>query len=188
MRAAFLLAAFLALPAAAQDFSAGSTAEEWGLLGEEKARFEAKVVDVLCELAGDCPAACGNGARQLGLLRAADGMLVLPLKNSQPLFTGAATDLAPFCGMEVEVDGLLIGDPDQTKVKFYQVQLIREKGAADWQRTERFTKVWAEENPGAAQDGEWFRNDPRIAARIAAEGWFGLGLEKDAEILKELFP
>ena len=35
---------------------ASQAAEEWGIDGEKKARFEAKVVDVLCELTGDCPA------------------------------------------------------------------------------------------------------------------------------------
>ncbi|HEU0221956.1 MAG TPA: hypothetical protein VFR34_07070, partial [Paracoccaceae bacterium] len=180
--------ALVAWPAAAQDFSAGSEAAEWGLLGEEKARFEAQVVDILCELAGDCPAECGGGARQPGLLRS-DGMLVLPLKNLQPLFSGAATDLAPYCGKAVEVDGLLVGDPDQTQVKFYQIQKIREMASEEWQGTDRFTGAWAEANPDlAAKSGEWFRHDPRVKARIEAEGWFGLGLEKDAEILKEIFP
>ena len=45
-------------------------AEEWGLPGEEVVRFEAKVVDILCELTGDCPADCSDGTRQLGLLTA----------------------------------------------------------------------------------------------------------------------
>ena len=43
-------------------------AESWGLPEEEKTRFEAKVVDALCELTGDCPDRCGGGKRQLGLL------------------------------------------------------------------------------------------------------------------------
>ncbi len=38
-------------------------AEEWGLPDEEVVRFEAKVVDIACELTGDCPANCGGGAR-----------------------------------------------------------------------------------------------------------------------------
>ena len=53
---AVIAAALAALPAAAQDFSAGSQASSWDLLGEQPARFEAEVVDVLCQLAGDCPA------------------------------------------------------------------------------------------------------------------------------------
>ena len=57
-----------------------SAAEEWGIEGEKKARFEAKVVDILCELSGDCPADCGAGKRQLGLLKD-DGTLLLVAKN-----------------------------------------------------------------------------------------------------------
>ena len=58
--AAILVSAapFLSGPAAAADFSEGSEAKEWGLIGEKKARFTARVVDILCELGGDCPAEC----------------------------------------------------------------------------------------------------------------------------------
>ena len=48
---------------------AASAADEWGIEFEEKVRFEAKVVDILCELSGNCPANCGGGKRQLGLLK-----------------------------------------------------------------------------------------------------------------------
>lgn len=185
---AALFAAALVLPAAAQDFSAGSEAKEWGLLGEEKARFEARVVDLLCELAGDCPADCGAGRRQLGLLRAADGALIVPMKNGQPLFTGAATDLFPYCGKDVEVDGVLVGDEEQTPAKFYMVQMVREAGAAEWARANLWTKDWAAKNPGpAAQEGPWFRKDPRVNAKIAESGWLGLGLEADEAFLREYF-
>ena len=47
-------AVLLAGAAGAQDFSEGSEADSWRLLGEELARFEATVVDVLCEITGDC--------------------------------------------------------------------------------------------------------------------------------------
>ena len=107
---ALLLALTLATPLAAQDFSENSEASSWNLAFETPARFEAEVVDVLCHLTGDCPEDCGGGARQLGLLRSADGVLVFPNKNGQPLFTGAARELAPFCGQTVEVDGLMIED------------------------------------------------------------------------------
>jgi len=95
-------------------FSKGSQAKDWNLLGQEKARFEAKVVDVFCEVAGDCPENCGDGRRQLGLLRSADGVLVLANKNTQPAFTGANLDLLPYCNQEVEVDGLLVGLEEYT--------------------------------------------------------------------------
>ena len=43
-------------------------AESWGLPDEQTTRFDATVVDLLCELTGDCPADCGGGARQLRLV------------------------------------------------------------------------------------------------------------------------
>lgn len=55
-------------------------AESWGLPNEEIVRFEAKAIDVLCELTGDCPADCGAGGRQIGLLTD-EGELILPYKN-----------------------------------------------------------------------------------------------------------
>jgi hypothetical protein len=184
---ALLLA--LAAPVAAQDFSAGSEAQSWNLYAEVPARFEATVVDPLCTLAGDCPADCGGGTRQLALLRSADNVMVLPLKNNQPLFTGAATELAPFCGKTVEVDGLLLTDPDAGLANVFQLQLIREVGETDFTKATRWTEVWAKANPDLPPSDEpWFRRDPRVAAQIGANGWFGLGLEQDKAILDELYP
>ncbi len=77
---ALALAAGLAATATtamAADFSKGSNAKEIGLVGEEKAMFSGKVVDILCELSRDCPANCGDGKRQLGVVRKADNVLVL---------------------------------------------------------------------------------------------------------------
>lgn len=190
MRLAALIVALAlpaALPAAAQDFSAGSEANSWGLSGEENARFEARVVDALCEIAGDCPANCGDGRRQLALLRKADGALVLPVKNGQPLFTGAATDLQPFCGLDVEVDGLLVGDPEAIPAKLYQVQRIRPAGG-DWTKSERWTEVWNAAHPDlAAAEGPWFRKDPRVLRHLETGGWLGLGPEAEAEFMKSWF-
>ncbi len=181
------LALAVAGPAAAQDFSAGSEAQSWSLYAESPARFEATVVDPLCTLAGDCPADCGGGTRQLALLRNADNALIYPLKNFQPIFTGAATDLQPFCGKAVEVDGLMLTDPDIGAANVYQLQVIREAGATDWVKANTWTREWAARNPDLPESKEpWFRRDPRIAAHVAATGWFGLGLEQDAVILKEL--
>jgi hypothetical protein len=188
MRGAAMVALLaLAGPAFAQDFSEGSQAREWGLYGESKARFAATVVDPLCELTGDCPANCGDGRRQLALIRDADGVMVLPLKNTQPAFTGAVRELLPYCGQAVEVDGLLITDEDLGARNVYQLQFIRAAGAADWVKANRWTRVWAEANPDAAGEGPWFRRDPRIRAEIEKEGWLGLGLETDRAFLDEWF-
>ena len=85
--AAFAGALAIAMSSAsAKDYSQGSKAKEWGLLGEEKALFSGKVVDLLCELAGDCADNCGDGNRNLGIVRADDGKLITVLKNRQPAF------------------------------------------------------------------------------------------------------
>ena len=43
-------------------------AEGWGIDHEKKTRVDAKVVDLLCEVTGDCADNCGDGKRQFGLL------------------------------------------------------------------------------------------------------------------------
>lgn len=187
------LSLLLAAPAAAQDdfdpeaFSEGSEARPWNLYAEHPARFEARVVDILCELSGDCPDDCGGGERQLGLLRAADGQLVFPNKNGQPLFTGAAAELHPFCGLDVEVDGLLLEDPELGARNIYLVQKIREVGAEEWTEADRWTELWGERHPDLVAGGPWFRKDPRVEAELEEEGWLGLGPEADEAFLEEWF-
>lgn len=192
MRGMILAAALLAAgPALAEGaFSEGSEAKSWNLFGEEKARFEGRVVDALCALTGDCPADCGGGARQIGILRAADGAFVYASKNGQPLFNGASVDLAPFCGKEVEVDGLLVGDEGITPglgAKLYQVQTIRVLGEETVHKANRWTKEWDKRFPEAQGEGPWFRRDPRIEAEIEAHGRLGLGAEADAAFVEENF-
>lgn len=180
------LIALVAAPLAAQDFSEESEAKPWNLYAEVPARFQAEVVDVLCKLTGDCPENCGDGSRQMGLVRTADDVMVFPLKNNQPAFTGAATDLLPYCGQIVTVDGLMIDDPDLSAKNLYLVQTVT---TADGTVNEanRWTKEWAKANPDAAGKGPWFRRDPRINEIIAREGYLGLGLEADAEYIAENF-
>lgn len=177
----------LALPAAAQDFSEGSEASSWNLSAEKPAKFEARVVDILCELSGDCPENCGAGARQLGLVRAADDVLVFPNKNGQPAFTGAAVELLPFCGTDVVVDGLLIDDPVLGARNIYLVQTITPAAGGETVKADRWTRVWADENPDAGGKGPWFRRDPRIIGQIEEEGWFGLGAQADQTAFDELY-
>ncbi len=169
--------ALLATPATAQEgpFSEGSEARSWNLAWEEPARFEATVVDMLCEVAGDCANECATG-RQLGLLRAADGVLTYPNKNNQGIFTGAAVDLEPYCGMEVEVDGLMIEDEYVGATNVYLVQRIRAAGEEEWVTANRWTDAWEVQFPeAAAEEGRWYRNDPRVLAEIEGEGYLGTG-------------
>jgi hypothetical protein len=178
--------ALIASPLTAQDFSEGSKAKTWNLYAETPATFEAKVVDAMCEITGDCPENCGAGDRQLALLRTADDVMVMALKNNQPAFTGAVVDLLPYCGQTIQVDGLMIEDEDFPVKNVYLVQQIKADGA-DWTKASQWTKVWAKENPDAKGKGAWFRRDPRIKALIETEGYLGLGLETDAEFKAYLF-
>ena len=186
MRHLIAILALLASPLAAQDFSKDSEARSWNLYAEQPAMFEAKVVDLLCTFSGDCPADCGGGKRQLGLIRTADDVLVLPMKNSQPAFTGAAVELQPFCGQTVTVDGLLLDDPDLGAKNVYLVQRIK-AGDADWIKANQWTKNWAKEHPEAKGKGPWFRRDPAIKDIIATEGYLGLGLVEDEKYINENF-
>lgn len=177
--------AFSTSLALAEDFSAGSKAKEFGLEEEVKSTFSAKVVDMVCEIAGDCVDNCGNGNRQLGLVRDADNKLIAVLKNGQFSFNGAVEDLLPYCNKQVDVDGLMIGDPEEFNTQFYMVQLIKESGSENWNKANRWTKRWAEKNPDAKGKGPWFRRDPRVIKQIEATGYFGLGKEADIKYAKE---
>lgn len=164
------------LMAAALAFSgtAAQAANEWGIEHEEKARFEAKVVDILCELTGDCPADCGAGSRQLGLLKD-DGTLILALKNFDP-FAGAVNDLIAFCGQRIEADGLLISNP---KMPLFALQFKRPVGG-EWSRANQFGKDWLAANPNRGKANQWFRNDATVKRLIAERGVFGIpGLEPE---------
>ena len=187
--AALILAASPAL--AEGEFSAGSKAKSWSLFGEEKARFEGKVVDALCLLTGDCPADCGAGKRQMGILRSADGRFLLVNKNGQPVFTGASVDLVPYCGQMVEVDGLLVGDREITpglgEAKLLQVQTVRILGAEAANKTNLWTRDWAKRNPDAGGKGPWFRRDPGVREQIEAHGRLGLGAEADRKYIEDNF-
>ncbi len=168
-RICIIALALLAVAAA----PAARAAELWGLPGEKKARFEARVVDVLCELTGDCPAACGAGKRQLGLLTD-KGRLVLPLKNVVP-FAGAVDELTDFCAKSVIADGLFSTNRGHT---VFVLQFVREAPDGKWRRANRFTPKWARRNglaPADKKAARWFENDPRVNALIAADGKLGLG-------------
>lgn len=148
-------------------------AESWGLPDEEKTRFEATVVDALCELTGDCPAQCGAGKRQLGLLTDA-GELILPLKNVVP-FAGATGELQEFCGKRVTADGLFATNRG---VRVFALQFVREAPDGKWRRANRWLNGWAADNgvaPASAEARQWFRNDPRVKRLIERDGKLGTG-------------
>jgi len=179
-----LCASLIAGPALAEECKAKS----WGLSGEEKACFTAKVVDILCELTGDCPDNCGDGKRQMGLIRADDDKLIYPQKNIQASFNGASTDLSLYCGKTIDVRGWMVGDEETLKgaAQLYQVQWIREDGGK-WKKANQWTKKWAKANPKAKGKGPWFRRHPLIKGEIEKDGYLGLGPEEDILFIKDWY-
>jgi hypothetical protein len=148
-------------------------AESWGLPDEEKTRFEAKVVDAQCEIAGDCATQCGDRSRQLGLLTD-EGRLILPLKNVVP-FAGAVDELFDFCGKRVVADGLF---STNRGLKVFALQFVREAPDGDWRRANRFLNRWSAMNgvdPKSKAAQQWFRNDPLVKKVIERDGKLGLG-------------
>lgn len=143
-------------------------ADPWGIENEEKTRFEARVVDILCELTGNCPADCGAGKRQLGLLRD-DGVLVLVVKNYDP-FAGGVNDLAAYCGKRVIADGLMINDP---LMPMFALQYKRLAPDGEWSRGTQFSKDWQAAHPDLNVK-QWFRDDPRVKAEIGRGGVYGI--------------
>ncbi len=145
-------------------------AESWGLPDEKPATFDAKVVDMVCQLTGDCPARCGAGKRQLGLLTSA-GKLILVSKNADP-FAGASTDLAPYCGQKITADGLFTSNQGVT---LFALQRLRPMGG-EWRDATGFSQSWARDNHQKADAAsEWYLHDARIKALIGQQGKLGLG-------------
>jgi hypothetical protein len=88
--------------------------------------------------------------------------------------------------MTVTVDGLMVGNPELTATKVYQVHFIQREGSDKWAPTKRWTRVWKRQNKkAAAAKGPWFRNDPAVNAEIEANGYLGLGAEADAKFIEE---
>ncbi|HMB75777.1 MAG TPA: hypothetical protein VKN76_05225 [Kiloniellaceae bacterium] len=157
-------------------------ADSWNVTGEEAARFDATVVDILCELTGDCAEDCGGGQRQLGLLTD-DGVLILADKNAAP-FAGAVDELIPFCKQKVTVDGLF---SENRGLRLFAVQFVKPVGEdGKWRRANRFLTNWAVANgvdPESKAKNGWFKKDPRVVAVIEEQGFLGLGPDADRAYL-----
>ena len=156
--------------------SAAEAAEGWGIDHEKETRVEAKVVDLLCEVTGDCVDNCGGGKRQLGLLFD-DGKLVPVVKNFD-IFAGAVEDLASFCGKRITADGLMIANP---KMPMFALQFKREAPDGKWSRANWYIKKWSKANPGKPGKA-WYKHDTRVLELIAKDGVYGIpGLKPPAE-------
>ena len=165
-----ILAAGLALAISGPAFAAS----EWGIEGEAKTRAEVKVVDLLCEVTGQCAENCGDGRRQLGLLFD-DGRLVPVLKNFD-IFAGGTDDLLKYCGQKITADGLMITNE---KMNMFAIQFTKPGGDGKWGRSNQWGKNWSARN-GGKKANQWFRTDKLVLDLIAEEGVFGIpGLEPE---------
>jgi hypothetical protein len=145
---------------------AARAADSWGLENERPLELSGKVVDLLCELTGDCAADRGGGRRQLGILTA-DGRL-FPAVKGTVFFAGAAPDLLPHCGQTVHADGLLIENPAMT---LYFAQYLKATPDAAWAPTDTYLTQWTLAHGNAE---EWRRADPTVKAVIARDGLLGI--------------
>ena len=159
-------------------------AKSWNLTGEEIVRFDGKIIDALCAIAGDCPPDCGAGRRQLGILTA-DDTFYLAVKNFGP-FTGATDDLLEFCNQQVTVDGLFSSNHG---AKVFALHFVKAaKQGAKWRKANRWGPKWAERNGLKANDkkqNRWFKYDPRVEEIIERDGFLGLGEEADGKFLAD---
>lgn len=147
-----------------------NAADGWGIDKEKEVEIEVTVVDIACQLTGDCPDNCGDGKRQLGLLTE-DGKLRAAVKATT-LFAGPHLDLLPYCGKKVFADGLLIENPAMT---IFMVQNLRDNKDEKLRTTNAFEKDWTARNGKA---DEWMRADPAVKKVIAEDGVLGIkGLE-----------
>ena len=155
-------------------------AKSWGITNEKEAKFSGTVVDITCELTGDCPENCGDGKRQLGI-KTADQGVILVSKNLT-LYTGAAEELKGYCNQEVEVDGLFT---ENRGVRFFQVQKMRSPGES-WKKANLFHKAWAAENNTKKRKAKrWYRKDTRVKAIIEKDGYLGLGAAEDEKFFNK---
>jgi len=143
--------------------NAAIAAEGWGIEHEKISRMDAKVVDIVCELTGDC----GNGKRQLGLLT--DTGRLIPVVKGQDVFANAVPDLVKHCGKVVTADGLLIENP---KMTLFMLQFGKLAKNGKWRRANAFGRQWAGKHGKPAN--QWFKHDPLIRQTITTNGKLGV--------------
>lgn len=148
----------------------------WPITNAEENQFSGEVVDVLCELGGNCADNCGEGTRQLAIKTPANGT-VLVAKNLNN-FTGAADELWQFCGQVVDVNGLFT---ENRGVRFFQAQNVRPTGG-QWQKTTQYLQAWsARSGKSLGVAPKWYLHDERVKDVLARDGRLGLGVEADEE-------
>ena len=143
--------------------------DRWGISGVEVAELSGEVVDVLCEVSGNCVDQCGAGTRQLGLKTQESTVLIAKDVNR---YTGGAEELWPFCSQQLVINGQFT---ETDKTRFFQVQNVRSPNGP-WMKTSRFLEVWAEKNgKPLTSANRWYLEDPRVTTILEQDGLLGLG-------------
>jgi len=146
----------------------------WPITNAETNELSGQVVDVMCELGGNCADNCGDGTRQLAIKTETLGT-VLVSKNLNN-YSGGADELSPFCNQNVTINGLFT---EHQGVRFFQVQNIRPPGGS-WQRANRYLQAWSERS-GKPPSNDWQDQDERVREIIERDGRLGLGPDADDE-------
>ena len=157
---------FLGLVLAVSAPVATFAAESVGAQYENEIVLKGQIVDIVCELTGNCVKECGEGKRVLGLK--ADDSTIYLIAKGPPLFANANESVLPFCAKPIEVDGLLIKNP---KMPLLFVQRYRAAGSADWKDADGFETAWKAKNGEA---DEWFRKDPLVVELVKKSGPLGI--------------
>jgi hypothetical protein len=143
--------------------------QRWQISGVEVAEFSGQVVDILCEVSGNCAERCGKGSRQLGLKT--DDEIVLIAKDLNR-YTGASQELWPHCGRQLVVNGQYT---ETGGSRFFQIQNVREPGGS-WMSTTKFLENWAQQNDAPVSSAKnWYRTDERVKTILEQDGLLGLG-------------
>lgn len=153
--------------------------EPWPITNADGQTFTGEVVDILCEQLGNCVENCGEGSRQLALKTEQAGV-VLVAKNLTN-YSGAADELWPYCGQDLQVSGLFTAHQG---IRFFQVQNLRLPGSP-WVKATRYNEAWVERSgKPSTLAKDWQYVDDRVKAVIERDGVLGLGREADQEYFK----
>jgi len=155
--------------------------ESWPITGAEESQFSGTVVDVLCELGGNCANECGQGTRQLAIKSPDNNIGTVLVAKNLANYSGAADELWQLCGQQVDLNGLFT---EHKGVRFFQVQNIRESGG-QWQKANKYLSAWVERSGKSPQQAKnWQDHDERVKDIIERDGRLGLGTEADQDYFK----
>jgi len=148
------------------------SADSLGVHNEQIVTLKGKVVDLACEVTGNCASDCGSGKRPLGLLTE-DGKLYVAAK-SNTIFAGLLKDIVTQCGKTIIADGLTTSDHDATLL---MIQRYKTSDNGNWVETDGFAADWSKRHStpiDSKMTEEWYRNDWVVKGAVARRGKLGV--------------